>query len=135
MDKIGAFLLSLLLLMLPALAFPAQDQTSSQYDAPMDLNQRYRLDNDQWFEGKLVPASVTVISSEEFMGRTTMTADYAQIYIDAGSNIAWSTVRLTLFHEECHVEEWPLPNEDPHGKRWQQCMQRLAKEGAFAKIW
>lgn len=102
----------------------------------VDLNKQYQIDNDMYFEGKLPPATVRYEKMKDLMGETTMGADRADIVIDTESNVAVSTVRLTLFHEECHVKEWPKSAfEDEHGPRWQGCMQRLAREGAFAKIW
>ena len=113
-------------------------QAASMPEQPViDLNKQYQIDNDMWFEGKLPPAHVVLVHMKDLMGQTSIDGDHVDVVLDSESNVTISTIRLTLFHEECHIEEWPGPNstEDQHGPKWQGCMQRLAREGAFAKVW
>ncbi len=44
----------------------------------------------------------------------------------------WNIVKLTLFHEMCHVAS---RNRDNHGPAFQRRMKMLAANGAFRWLW
>jgi len=69
------------------------------------------------------------------MGETRHEDGRFEIVIDIETNKAENGARLTLLHEECHVETWNLGGLDIHGRAWETCMHRLADAGAFDHLW
>jgi hypothetical protein len=68
----------------------------------------------------------TAVYEEEKTGAIHFT-----IYIDTGIRAFWSIVKMTLFHEMCHVKLHPYG----HGRKFQEEMLRLATRGAFNGLW
>ena len=48
----------------------------------------------------------------------------------------WGSVwKMTLLHEMAHISLWESNPRHQHGKVFQEEMMRLAREGAFTKLW
>jgi hypothetical protein len=41
----------------------------------------------------------------------------------------------TLIHEMVHVQQWKVPEEQAHGRKFQKRMKQLAALGAFNGLW
>lgn len=48
------------------------------------------------------------------------------------SYVVWAQ---TLLHEMVHVQQWYLPREQAHGRKFQKRMKQLAAAGAFNGLW
>ena len=42
---------------------------------------------------------------------------------------------LTLLHEQVHVEQYKVPREQAHGRKFEKRMKQLAQQGAFRGLW
>jgi hypothetical protein len=117
--------------------------------SPAALYQTY---NELYFDNKL-PRKIEVLeedvpdTKEQLMGLTlhTVGTHYYKIYISPTFNYSANDEEESTLHEACHVKVWEDREEDgtastadpkdSHGKAWQDCMKRLAKQDAFWSIW
>lgn len=99
---------------------------------PTLLTKAYKLYNRKYFGGRLPnPPEVTVRwedIEESLMGYQEGT----EIAISRKYRYSNSIWRLTLLHEMVHLA---TPGGHAHGKEFQGRMLKLAKAGAFKKLW
>ena len=98
------------------------------------LKRAYDDYNDRYFGGKL-PDTIKVKWSRTLPGhgRWLSFAEGGIIEIAAWQRKYWMTWNLTLLHEMAHVATDHEIEE--HGPKWHREMRRLARSGAFDKIW
>lgn len=107
------------------------------------LQQHYDDFNDDWFDGKLPPATVLYFSQNNTpdigteQDQSSPAAPHAMIFVNAYYDRDIREADFTLFHEMCHVwaDTYGQPELSPHGSAWQGCMLHLALEGAFSNLW
>lgn len=95
--------------------------------------------NRKWFGGKL-PGSTVVRWARskkdlkfECESKTVLAcADNETIVMSPWMKGSTNLCRFTMLHEMVHVK---LPPIAGHGPRFQKEMHRLARAGAFAKLW
>ncbi len=94
-----------------------------------NLKRAFLSYNRQWFGNRLSTDIIVRWTNLDDMG------DYADGEIRINRALArWKSAwRLTLLHEMAHVET--DSEHASHGKRWLRVMHRLAKQGAFNKLW
>lgn len=109
----------------------------------VNLNSLYRRYNKRYF-GSRLPQKMLIVM---FEGKQCRPRDLG-LYVPEGGRVYAGKerfngplimlrtdmfecqVKLTLFHEMCHVD-----GACDHGPRWQGKMRRLAQSGAFDKLW
>ena len=104
-------------------------------EKPLNLQTIYAQFNSDYFWNSL-PSDTTVaygLNDPAKMAATTKLAGKYWIRLNYDYTKAPKVAEETILHEQCHIATW---NEfDPHGRRWQMCMTRLAEAGAFKELW
>jgi hypothetical protein len=96
------------------------------------LKRAYRWYNRRYF-GNQLPNPPDVNIRWEDLGNAMMGYQLLdEIVLNRKDRLRTSVWRFTLLHEMLHLS---LPDEPAHGKKFQAGMMRLAKAGAFRKLW
>jgi len=108
-----------------------------------ELEALYRHYNRKYFANKL-PKHTLVGWASRMSGPTTIAEAICMIGMDPAIRIRRkisdnnSLVRMSMLHEMVHIKLHyltPGGHKVEHGPRFQAEMLRLAKKGAFAKLW
>ncbi len=148
--KIGLFLFVAMVLIWAFIFFNLDHKNKDRGDRQnVVLKQYYLADNDVYFN-RVLPKDADVqwgdIPLEDgvyVMGRTDFWPGTGKlsIVIDRRSNVTTSQALFTLFHEECHAQNYvrgvEISEDDKisHGPEFQKCMKNLAAVGAFKDVW
>jgi hypothetical protein len=120
-------------------------QFASDSEELQFLNNWYKATNDTYFDSKL-PKDTQIqihdippdVHADFTIGQTTPLGNGQYIIeIDPRFNPSGGEEALTLDHEICHVFllQQNKDGDNKHGVRFQNCMKRLADEGAFSDLW
>ncbi len=95
----------------------------------------YIADSNEYFDGKLPIAPILyedMAGDDDPLAATiSENGKLEEIIISSYYARDWSTIIVNLHHEECHAALLKTEEFDPHGPKWQACMDRLYEEGAF----
>lgn len=92
--------------------------------------------NEEYFLGQLPNVEVhwADLGALKDMGFTMQRGKGYEILIDRATHPTGRQARETLLHEDCHVATWDKAFDDD-SIEFQNCMVRLANQGAFKGVW
>jgi hypothetical protein len=128
---------------------PLQHTTHNQFASEAEeqefVNKWYAATNDTYFSNKL-PKDTKIeiheippdVHADFTIAQTTPLGNGQYIIeIDPRFNNSGDAEGLSLDHEICHIYllQQNGDGDGAHGVRFQNCMKRLAAEGAFQEVW
>ena len=117
-------------LLLWLLISPVQTDTTELTDFYVQVNKTH-------FDGRLKHACIHFVKGllDERGDEARVYAEnppcYYVIEIDEIMIPLTKDSKMDVLHETCHI----AVKSGGHGPKWQACMHRLAREGAFDKLW
>lgn len=115
---------------------PTQNKDLQRY-----VDDYYKGLNEDYFDNKLPKDTAIVIRNIDdppnTIALTTPLGNHKYVIsLDPRLNATSGAFALSEAHEVCHEATNEAGHPDPfHGEYFQNCMKRLANEGAFEKIW
>lgn len=118
-----------------------QPDTHDSATTIRDMTNMYQQYNEAFFYGALPVDRTKIKFMDSDLNMASLTHyqdDTWGILIDRKSNPYEKMAELSIAHESCHQYDHIQGLDeglDHHSNNFQKCMQRLAAQGAFEKLW